>query len=263
MATTRCSLVLTLGCLVLLGGMLTTSGCGGGQAGPVIRTEMVPFTPQQAAEMEKASSDEYRLRSGDQVALDFKYEDDLDSTRLLILPDGRITVPGGIDPVMARGLTVPELDHALETAYARDYRNPDLSVLIEQLAEMRVYVLGYVKRPGEVEYPSGGMSVLQAIAAAGGFEEDGASSETVIMRATTEGFMLRQIDLSHLEQRGIPGLAALDVKPYDVIYVPRTAIGDFAYFSKEFVGSLLNYGDLFWDVYSVVNLDKVEGIWRR
>lgn len=263
MLTSRRRMTTVMACLAVLVGLLATSGCGGGPAGPAIRTEMVPFTPDQAAEMEQARSDAYRLRPGDQVTLDFKYEDDLDSTQLLILPDGRITLPGGIDPVMARGLTVTELDQALESAYAEDFRNPELSVLIDSLAEMRVYVLGFVKRPGDVEYPPGGMSVLQAIAAAGGFDEDGAASETVILRATPEGFMLRQIDLSHLEKRGIPTILAMDIRPYDVIYVPRTAIGDFAYFSKEFVGSLLNYGDLFWDIYTVANLHKVEGIWRR
>jgi len=254
--------LLVLTCALLALGLGFLNGCGSSETPPV-RTEMVPFTPQQQQQSAQADNVAYRFRCGDQVALDFKFEDSLDSTRLLVLPDGRLTLPGGVDPVMARGLTVLELDSALTAAYGADYRNPELSVMVEALADLHVYVMGYVKRPGEVTVPSGGLSVLQAIAAAGGYDDGAAASETVLMRVTPDGFLLRQIDLSHLEKRGIPDLLALDLQPYDVIYVPRTALGDFAEFTDSFVGGLLNFGDLFWDIYTITNLDKVENIWRR
>jgi protein involved in polysaccharide export with SLBB domain len=237
-------------------------GCGS-SAEPNVRTEVVPFTPEQQQQMARAQTAEYRLRVGDEVGLDFKYEDALDSQRIMVLPDGRITLPGGVDPVMARGHSVVELDSMLTAAYAKDYRNPDLSVMIESLADLRVYVMGYVKRPGEVELPPQGMNVVQAIAAAGGFDEDAATSETVLMRVTEEGFLLRQIDLGHLEHRGIPDFQALDLQPYDVLFVPRSPIGDFGYFADTFIGGMLNVTDLFWDVYAIANIDKVETIWRR
>jgi protein involved in polysaccharide export with SLBB domain len=243
-------------------GVALLSGCGGG-GHPPIRTETVPFTPEQRSEIESARSAEYTLRSGDRLALDFKYEDALDSTDLLVLPDGRLTLPGGVDPVVARGLSISELDSVLTESFGRDYVNPELSVMIERLADLVVYVMGFVERPGAVEMPDGGMNVLQAIAEAGGYDEDAAESEVVLLRVTPDGFMLRQLDLSHLEKRGFTHIAMLDLQPYDVLYVPRTPIGDFSYFADTFVGGLLNFGELFWDIYAISNLHKVENIWRR
>jgi len=249
--------------VILLAATVALTGCGSAGGPAPVRTELVPFTPEQQQQISEVRDAEYRFRCGDQVALDFKFEDSLDRSRLLVLPDGRITLPGGVDPVMARGLTVPELDKALTAAYAIDYRSPELSVMIETLAELHVYVMGYVQHPGAIKVPAGGLSLLQAVAAAGGYHKDADASQTVVMRVTPEGFMLRQIDLSHLEKRGIIDLVAMDLQPYDVIYVPRSAIGDLSYFTSEFVGSLLSYGDLFFDVYTITNLHKVENIWRR
>jgi len=246
---------------LVLVSLLLVAGCGGGERPPV-RTEVVPFTPEQQQQLASARDAVYRLRDGDRLAVDFKYEDGLDSTNLLVLPDGRLTLPGGIDPVPARGMSVSELDSTLTARFAEDYRNPELSVIIESLADLKVYVLGYVRIPGEVSLPEGGMGVIQAIAAAGGFDEDAQVAETVVMRVTEEGFILRQIDLSHLEKRGFPDLLALDLQPYDVIYVPRTTLGDFAYFSDSFIGGLLNFSELFWDIYAIANIDKVDNIWR-
>ena len=223
---------------------------------------MVPFTEAQQTELAQAQDAEYKLRPGDRIAIDFKYEDDLDSTDLLILPDGRVSLPGGVGPVMARGLSVTELNQTLMQLYARDYRYPQLSVVVEELADLDIFVLGMVRDPGVVKLPPGGMGVLQAIAAAGGFESSARSQETVLMRVTPDGFMLRQIDLSHLQRRGFLELAELDLQPYDVIYVPRSAFGDLKYFSDTVLVSLTNVSRLFWDFYAISNLNKVQNIWR-
>lgn len=247
-----------LGSLIM---MILLSGCGSKGHRPV-RTAMVPFSPDQQAELARVQDAEYRLRPGDRIAIDFKYEDDLDSTDLLILPDGRVTLPGGVGPVMARGHSVTELTGALTELYARDYRHPQLSIVVESLADLDIFVLGMVRDPGVVKLPPGGMGVLQAIAAAGGFEASARSQETVLMRVTPDGFMLRQIDLSHLQRRGFLELAELDLQPYDIIYVPRSSLGDLKYFSDTVLASLTNVTRLFWDVYAISNLNKVQNIWR-
>jgi polysaccharide export outer membrane protein len=247
--------------MVVLVAILAAAGCGSSERMPV-RTEMVPFTPEQQQALQGARNAEYRLRDGDRLAVDFKYEDELDSTNLLVLPDGRLTLPGGVDPVSARGMTVTQLDSTLTSVYAVDYRDPELSVIIENLADLHVYVMGMVRSPGEVRMPSGRMGLLQAIASAGGFDESAETSEVVVLRATPDGFLLRQLDLSHLEQYGVTEFATLDLQPYDVIYVPRSSIGDFAYFTNTFMSGLLKFTDLFWDIYAVANIDKVDNIWR-
>jgi len=243
-------------------GLLAVAGCGSSGAIPEVRTELVPFTVEQKADLTRARSAQYRLRPGDRLAVDFKYEDELDSSNLLILPDGRLTLPGGVDPVAARGLTVVELDSTLTSLYALDYRDAELSVVVEALAELHVYVFGEVKNPGQVVLQAGGMGVLQAIGYAGGFANSAQPQETVVMRVTPEGFLLRQIDLSHLERRGLFDPLLMDLQPYDLIYVPRSAIGDFDYFAGSVLEGFVNLTDIFWDVYAIANIDKVTNIWR-
>lgn len=244
--------------LVLLG---IVGGCGGSPPPPV-ETEYMPFTPDQQRALQAAKQAEYRLRPGDRVTVDFKYEDDLDSRGLLVLPDGRLSLPGGVDPVQAGGLTVSALDSAVTAVFARDYRNPELSVMIEELAALPVYVFGYVQRPGEITLDRHGMGVMQAIAKAGGFDDDAETSETAIMRVTDEGMMLRRINMSDLQRRGIPDMLAMDVRPYDIIYVPRSTLGDLGYVSDRLLDTALNVTRLFWDVYAITELDKVTRLYR-
>jgi len=242
--------------------LLACMGCGSNGPGPAVQTALVPFSLDQQAEMAQAQSAEYRLRPGDRLGIDFKYEDELDRANLLILPDGRLTLPGGVSPVVAKGQSVSQLERILSELYAQDYRHPELSVIVESLADLEVYVFGYVRRPGQVKLPAGGMSVLQAVAAAGGFEAAGKPKSTVLMRVTPDGFVLRQIDLSHLERRGYFDVTVLDLQPYDVIYVPRSAVGDLKHFSDTVLSSILNFTRLFWDIHAISNLDKVTNIWR-
>jgi len=245
-----------------LAALFLLAGCGGGGDMPPVQTDLVPFTPEQLAARANAAGAEYRLRPGDRLSLDFKYEDELDSTRLLILPDGRLSLPGGVDPVMAAGRTLAEMVDTLTELYGRDYRQPQLSVMVEDIADLHVYVFGSVNRPGEVTITNGNMGVLQAIASAGGFDRSASSKETALLRVTEEGFLLRRIDLRHLQRQGIPDAAVLDLQPYDVIYVPQSTLGDLKYVSDTLFKSMLDVTRLFWDVYAIGKIDKVTTLYR-
>ncbi len=52
------------------------------------------------------------------------------------------------------------------------------------------------------------------------------------------------------------------LQAYDVVYVPKSKIGDFAYFTKNVLGGVLNISSLFWDVYAITNIDKVDRLVR-
>lgn len=235
-------------------------GCGAG--GPrVVRTELVPFSAEELQLRQAAQRSRYRLRVGDVFSVKFKYMTELDQYRIRILPDGHCTV-AGLEDQMAAGLTVPELDSLLTAKLARDYRNPQLSVIVEELGTQKVYVLGEVRAPGLYDLPPSGQGALQAVALAGGFMPTAARSQTIIMRVTDGGFLYRRVDLGHPEKNGFAGIGALDVQPYDVVYVPRSAVGDLQTFSQTVLASLMNVGSLFWDVYGVMNLDKVDRLTR-
>ena len=237
------------------------AGCGSSNT-PPIRTEIVPYTMEQQLIREEAKFARYRIRSGDEIKLAFKYESELDQEYVLVLPDGLISAAGLPAAVKAAGLTLEELDEILTREYAKDIRNPEISVIIQKISDSQVYVLGEVSKPGLYTMPVNGMGVIQAIAMAGGHTELAQTSLAVVLRATNEGFMVRSLDLSHIEKTGFVGMEFLDLQPYDVIYVPRSTLGDFTYYSKAIFGSFLNVTRLFWDIYAIANIDKIDRIVR-
>lgn len=246
-----------------VGGVLALcvlAGCAGN--GPrAVRTETHPFSPEERARIEASRDAEYRLRAGDRVSVVFDYLEGMDQQELVVLPDGRVTL-GIVGSAPAAGLTVSEFDSLLTGSFARIYRDPSLSVVVRSIAERQVYVLGEVGRPGLVTLPNHGAGILQAVAAAGGFNDQASPSETVLIRLTGEGYAYTHCDLSHLEKSGLGLAGAMPLQPFDVIYVPRSAIGDIASFSRNVLGPILNVTDLYWDIYAMSNLDKVDRLTR-
>jgi hypothetical protein len=71
---------------------------------------------------EPAADEEYRLGKGDEIAVDFVGRPDL-ATRLVIGPDGRITLPLAGDLVLS-GQTRGEAARAIEAALSSYYTRP-------------------------------------------------------------------------------------------------------------------------------------------
>lgn len=239
---------------------LLACGCGS-QRTPSVRTDLLPYTPEEQARIAAARSARYRLQVGDVLTIDFRYEDSLDQKGIVILPDGFVSV-SGMDQVHAAGMTLAELDSAITATVAKDYRNPDLTIIVQELGVSKVYVLGEVTNPGLHPLPPQGAGVLQAIAIAGGFNNEASTSEAVILRVSDNGYLCMRVDLSHLEKSSPAVVGAGLLQPYDVIYVPQSSMGDFVAFSRTFLEPVTHLSNLFWDVYAISNLNKIERIVR-
>lgn len=95
-----------------------------------------------------------------------------------ITPDGMIQLPFIVE-TRAAGLTVGELHRKLNKAYAEiGLEELEVTVNVETFEPLRIYVLGEVKRPGQVLNQAAGLieverthevSLLQAIAMAGSY----------------------------------------------------------------------------------------------
>lgn len=245
-------------CLLAIG---LLSGCGAGGK-PAVVTEFVPYTPEQQVAREGAKEARYRLRNGDRFSVAFKYEPELDVDNVLVLPDGYVALKGLAQPVRAAGTTIEMLDKALEAAYAVDYKNPDLSILVHEIEAPEVYVLGAVKLPGLYRLPEKGRGVIQAVAMAGGYLDSAKKSETVLIRAAENGFMTRKYDFSDLANGQLTDLAVLDLEPYDIVYVPRKGLHSLAETVDLVFSSVLKVSGFFWDVYAIANLDKIQTVVR-
>ncbi len=95
--------------------------------------------------------------------------------------DGTFTFPM-IGRVSAAGMTLRNFEAELKKKLADGYfRNPQVTVAIEQYRSKRIFVMGEVRNPGPVPL-TGGMTLIEALARAGSTLPS-ASGEVAIVRA--------------------------------------------------------------------------------
>ncbi len=181
----------------------------------------------------------HRIASGDEIELRFLLNPELNDTRLVIGPDGRVTVPL-LGPVTAAGLTVDQFRTQLEQGYASKLRVADLDVVIRTYGSSRIFVGGEVKTPGVLPL-QGPTDVMQGVLMAGGFLNTARSSEVVIIRRRADNVpMLRTVNLSRYA-----GTAnAKDDMPLqasDVIFVPKARIAEFDLFVDQYLNQSLPF----------------------
>jgi polysaccharide export outer membrane protein len=118
-----------------------------------------------ASEKAVLPSADYIIGPGD--VLDISVWKDEALTKLVtVLPDGRISFPL-IGEVTAAGKTLAQLSKELKAKLSRYVPDLDLSVIVQQVNSMMVYVIGRVNNPGRFVMNSN-VNVLQALAMAGG-----------------------------------------------------------------------------------------------
>lgn len=131
-----------------------------------------PSTPAAAAPAPAAApaaaTAEYRISRGDKLRVEV-YKDSYLSQSLQVRPDGRITLPL-VGDLVAEGLTSIELRDRIATSLKEYVANPVVTVIVVEVVEPVVYVMGEVNQPGSIPM-RGPMTVMQALAVAGGFKE--------------------------------------------------------------------------------------------
>lgn len=122
------------------------------------------YRPAPAA-FHEAINQPYMLDAGDKVRVTVFDQEDLTNT-YNVDQSGYIAVPL-VGPVPARGRTVQQLESEIAAELRKGFlRNPDVSVEVDQYRT--IFVMGEVGAAGQYAYTPG-MTVQNAIAAAGGF----------------------------------------------------------------------------------------------
>jgi protein involved in polysaccharide export with SLBB domain len=164
---------------------------------------------------------DYIVRPGDELRLAIWGTVDAD-LRLTVERDGNITVPR-VGSIHVAGLRSADLEEALSRRVGRTFKNFQLSATLGQVRAIRVFVGGYVLRPGSVTV-SGLSSILHTIMRAGGPSSSGSFRDIHLRRGGKE---IAVFDLYDLLLKGNRDTDAL-VQPDDVIFVgpvgPQVAV---------------------------------------
>ncbi|HMB47646.1 MAG TPA: polysaccharide biosynthesis/export family protein [Afifellaceae bacterium] len=152
-----------------------------------------------------AQEAQYKLGSGDQLRITVFGHEDL-SGNFLVEGSGLVSLPL-VGAVPLGGKTIIEAEATIIAALKPDYlKNPRVSVQV--LNYRPFYIIGEVNSPGSYAYVSG-MTVLEAVAIAGGFTYRAKEGEMTITRGS---------DDARREAEAVPETLVL---PGDVIKVPE------------------------------------------
>jgi polysaccharide biosynthesis/export protein len=116
-----------------------------------------------------STSADYRLQPGDKIHIEVYHDQDL-SPSLQIRPDGKITLPL-LGDLPAAGRTSLELRDQIASSLKDYITNPVVTVMVLETTPQVVYVMGEVNKPGTLPLAGGRLSILQALAMAGGFTD--------------------------------------------------------------------------------------------
>jgi polysaccharide export outer membrane protein len=121
----------------------------------------------------------YTIGAGDILSISVWKNADL--TRVIqVLPDGMISFPL-IGEIKVAGTTVAQLKKNLQDKLTPFVPDPEISVEVQRVNSMIVYVIGRINRPGHFELV-GNMNVLQALAMAGGLTPFAKRDEIKVLR---------------------------------------------------------------------------------
>jgi len=163
----------------------------------------------------------YRLTKSDVIDVNFTFSPDYNQS-LTVQPDGYVILKA-VGPVVAEGLTLPELQQALIEAYRKTLHEPEITLTLKDFDKPYFLASGEVTKPGKYEL-RGDVTVNEAIAIAGGFTQQARHSQVVVFRrVSTEVAEAHLVDVKRmLDSRDVR--EDLHLRPGDFVYVPQSRI---------------------------------------
>jgi polysaccharide export outer membrane protein len=163
----------------------------------------------------------YKLSPGDIFELTFPFTPDFNQT-VTVHPDGFTTI-SGLGDLHVAGKTVPEIRELLKTAYARILHDPIINVVLKDFDRPYFIASGEIKRPGKYEL-RGDITLTQAIAMAGGFDESSKHSQVLLFRrVSTDWVEVKNLNVKKMFQA--ENLTEdVHLQPGDMLFVPQNRI---------------------------------------
>jgi polysaccharide export outer membrane protein len=155
----------------------------------------------------------YRLGPEDVIEVFVWKEPDL-STTATVRPDGWIALPL-VGELRAEGRTPSDLKREITAGLERFVELPVVTVMVKEIRSPKITVLGNVKAPGRHLVPQP-ITVLDAIAMSGGFNEWADRDDVVIVRRTPSGTERIRVDVKAMLRKDVEPVY---LKPGDTVDV--------------------------------------------
>jgi polysaccharide export outer membrane protein len=134
-----------------------------------------------------------------------------------VTPDGSIGFPL-IGQVPVVGRAPAEVAREIESRLGKKYlQNPQVTIFVREYKSRRFSVYGQVQRPGTFAYEEG-ITIIEAIAMAGGFTPMAAENDVQVSRAERGRDMTLKVRVVDVREGRAP---AVSIKPGDKVFVPE------------------------------------------
>jgi polysaccharide export outer membrane protein len=153
----------------------------------VLQIPLIGFAAEHKAGSEKNSValyEEYTIGAGDILEIMVWKNNELTKT-LPVRPDGSISLPL-VGELKVAGKKVKELSEQLWDTYSQYMTDPVISVSVQQVNSMNVYIIGRVNAPG-VKPITAQTNVLQGLAMASGLTPFAEGDDIQILRTQDDG----------------------------------------------------------------------------
>ena len=159
----------------------------------------------------------YVIGEADVLSIDVWKEKEISQT-IPVRPDGKISLPL-IGEIQASGLTPMQLQDNITQDLKAYIDNPEVTVIVDNPISHQFNIVGQVARPGA--YPlTESMTVLDAIAEAGGFKDFAKQTKIYVLRPSPGGIRVR-IPFNYKKViKGANLQENVPLKPGDTIVVP-------------------------------------------
>lgn len=204
-----CTVLCVAFCVTVMGAITASGQSDPSAAAPVAQSG----TPMPGVRSDAT----YVIGADDVLSISVWKEPDL-SRSVTVRSDGKISLPL-VGDLQAEGRTPSQLEQSI-TAELRSYiSEPQVAVIVQQTNSLKFNILGQVTKPGS--YPlNSGITIVDAIATAGGFKDFAKKKSIYILRPDSSG---KDTHINFNYEKFIKGKNTAQniyLKPHDTIIVP-------------------------------------------
>jgi polysaccharide biosynthesis/export protein len=159
---------------------------------------------------------DYVIGIEDVLSIDVWHEPEMSKT-VPVRPDGKISLPL-VGEFEAAGKTPKKLQDAIEAEMGKLVNKPEVTVIVTEIRSQKFNIIGEVEHPGSFTLTKP-MTVLDAIALAGGFREFAKPKKMYILRRLNNGDVQRVTFDYKAMMKGIPN-RDVELQARDTVVVP-------------------------------------------
>jgi polysaccharide export outer membrane protein len=178
-----------------------------------------PAQPVAGAEAAtKPHDDSFVIGNDDVLSINVWKEPDVSRASIPVRSDGRISLPLAGE-ILAAGKTPLALEREIAGKLQSYISEPEVTVMVQQINSQKFNILGQVAKPGAYSLTNS-VTVLDAIALAGGFRDFAKKKSIYVLRQNADGTQSR-IPFNYKEVlKGENPAQNIKLQPHDTIVVP-------------------------------------------